>query len=176
MLRTLKDAMKNRTAAAAAIAVAVVFWIAMYALMVINVYEYSIWIYSDMNGYWYTVYSLALMTATAVLGGIFAGLLVYRYKLSRTFGKSNIFGERKHRPRLLGRASGLGGVVISFFASGCPTCGVLLFGLLGYPLGFMDLPFWGLELKIISLALLSISVFLMLRSIKKGVCRTDKKI
>ena len=54
---------------------------------------------------------------------------------------------------------------IGAFGVGCPTCGAFLFGLLGFPLALMYLPFRGLELQFLGVIILIISIYFTDKSI-----------
>lgn len=112
-----------------------------YYLTVFSVTGGSISTYADMNGFWYTVLTLGMSAAISVLFGVWIAIFSFR-----------------SRPGPLGFV----GTAIGAAATGCPTCGAPLLALVGLPLGLFGLPFWGLELKAISIILISASIWSML--------------
>lgn len=129
--------------------VSLVSFTILYYLMLYNVSQKSLEIFIQMNGLNYTFLSLILNVVIAVLIGTFVTLLNYRME-----SKNGIIGNI--------------GALIGGFSAGCPTCGAVLFSLIGFPLVLMSLPFRGLELKVLSIMILAVSVYLM--SLK--VCNT----
>jgi hypothetical protein len=127
-----------------------------YYLTVVNIYRHSIVLYAEMNGLIFTVLSLLLSLAMAVLFGAYLTWLVFRRDISKAGakGKSSV---------------GLSGALLGLAASGCPGCGAPILGLVGLPLGLLTLPFKGLEIKIISLGLLLLSIKLIADNIKKSL-------
>lgn len=124
-----------------AIAASVMAFAVSYYLTVSSVTGGSISTYADMNGFWYTALTLGMSAAISVLFGVWAALVS---SISKQ-GIPGFFGT------LLGAA-----------ATGCPTCGAPLLALVGLPLGLFGLPFWGLELKAVSVILISASIRSML--------------
>ncbi len=102
-----------------------------------------------------------LTLATVILFGVNVSLFVRNW---RFFGKPNIKNEA---------GTTLGGV-IGLFASACPTCGSLLLSAIGITSGLLAFPLAGLELKTLALILMSVSVWLSVRTMKKkchdGTC------
>lgn len=124
-----------------------------YYLTVINVSHKSLYFYAEMNGYIYTIITMFLAVIISVLLGLYASLLIFKVNL-----KSNLSsGDKK---------IGTIGTGIGIIASGCPSCGVPLLGLVGLPFGLASLPFRGIELKIMSIIFLLISIHYISRSIK----------
>lgn len=124
-----------------AVASALLAFALSYYLMVFNVTGGSISIYADMNGFWYTVLTLGMSAIISVLFGVWVALVAFTSK-----------------PGL----SGFLGTLVGAAATGCPTCGAPLLALAGFPLGLFYLPFWGLELKAISIILISASIWPMI--------------
>ena len=132
-----------------------------YYLTVVNVYHNDIFIYADMNGTGFTIVSLFLGVITSILLGLYIALFVFRRDIIKKMSIGN-------------NAATFSGTTIGILASGCPSCGVPLLGLVGFPLALYSLPFKGLELKILSIALLILGIYLILKSIKKSlVCNVD---
>ena len=132
---------------------AVFIFITSYILMVATVADKSLSIFIMMSGFLYTILQLFLLGVIAVLFGSFISLFVYRIQMVRKVsGKTGFFWT-------VGMTAGL-------FSAGCPTCGAVLFGLIGAPLALMYLPFEGLELKVLSIVLLFVSNYLMALSLE----------
>ncbi len=112
-----------------------------YYLTVLPVTGLSLEIYADMNGFWYTALTLGMSAIISVLFGVWAALVSFT-----------------SRPGV----SGFFGTLVGAAATGCPTCGAPLLALVGLPLGLFSLPFWGLELKALSVILISASIWPML--------------
>lgn len=159
MLNILFIVLKRKKYAIIAGVVAIVFVGISYYLTVNNVYKNSIVIFSQMNGVSFTVITLILGSVIAVLIGSHIALIIFR----RDIIKSKTVGNK---------VSGAGGAVVGILASGCPSCGVPLLGLIGLPLGLAALPFKGIELKVLSIIFLSLAIFLVSKSIRKNmVCQ-----
>lgn len=108
-----------------------------------------------MSGWNYTFTHLILLGIVSLLFGIYASLFFYRVNLVKCDEKrgwfSGIFGSS--------------GFIAGLFSAGCPMCGAVLFALFGAPLALMIFPFKGLELKILSIVLLSISIHILAKSL-----------
>jgi len=139
-IEILGIALKSK--AVIAVASASIFFVTSYYLSVMNVYQNSLEIYIQMNGFYYTIALLSLNAVIAVLIGVFVALIVYRIDVKKS-------------------GYGIGGSVIAAFSSGCPTCGAPLLSLLGFPLGLMALPLRGIEIKLISILMLLISIWII---------------
>jgi len=107
----------------------------------------------------YIVSSLGLSVLISVLFGIDIALIVYKFNLSKKMG-------------LKENSSSVLGIVGGALGSGCPICGATLLGLLGVSGGLAVLPFKGLGLKALSLALLLFSTYKVSESIFN--CKTCK--
>ncbi|TSC84236.1 MAG: hypothetical protein G01um101413_531 [Parcubacteria group bacterium Gr01-1014_13] len=126
-----------------------------YYLTIVNVAFHSFSILLQMDGPLFTTVSFALSLAISALFGIYLGLIFFRHDLMK--------GNKNAKAM----ASGLGGTIAGVVASACPTCGAPLLALFGAPLGLMALPFQGLEIKVVSILLLLLSVYLLAQSIEK---------
>ena len=150
------DALKNKWAIA--IISALLFFVLSYYLTVFTVFQYSLSIYIQMNGFYYTVVSMLLNVLISVLVGINTAILAYNIDMKKS-------------------VCSISGGAIAIFTSGCPTCGALLFSLLGYPLALMALPWKGLELKIVSIILLALYIQLITSNKKRlgatNACETS---
>lgn len=126
----------------------IMLFVLLYFLSVATVAGYSLGIYVVMNGFWYTVLTLILSIAIALFFGLYVSLLICKIKTAKKSGLSGFFG-----------------IVAGILSAGCPTCGSLVLGIFGAPLGLLFLPFKGIELKILSLILLAASVFLIAKNL-----------
>ena len=134
-----------------------------YYLMVKNVAFKSIAIYAEMSGFWYTAFSVIMSLIVAVMAGIYLALFLFRRAIIK---------EKKN----LGHATtSAGGVTTALIASGCPSCGAPVFALFGFPLALTSLPFRGLEIKLLSILLLSLAIYLLAENIQKNLtCNVAK--
>ncbi len=139
--------------------VAVAFASISYYLTVNSIYHKSIFVFAEMNGSLFTIVTLTLGAVIAILLGFHIALLVFR----RDIIKSRAMGDK---------VSSVGGATAGILASGCPSCGAPLLGLVGLPLGLVSLPFKGIELKLLSIILLSLAIFIVTKNIRKNlVCQ-----
>ncbi len=135
------------------LAVTALTFAGLYYLMVATTSGQRFEIFVLMNGVVYASLSLLASLAISVLLGTYAALTAFKFNALRKAGvKQN--------------ASSLAGVVAAVFGTGCPTCGSLVFGLFGAPLALLAMPFQGLELKVLSVALLAASVFTTSKSLE----------
>ena len=102
-------------------------------------------------------YSLTTI-ATVMLFGVNVALAVYLFRRTKRITIKDQSGT------ILGGAVGA-------FAAACPVCGAFLLSLIGVTGGLASLPFDGLELKIGSLALIILSLWLIIRRIKNPLCK-----
>lgn len=163
MFKVLLVILKKKKYALIALITAIVMVGFFYYLTVINVYHKSILIYAEMNGSWFTIISVILSIITAALFGSYIALLVFRREVVKARALAN-------------KATGFSGAAVGIVASGCPSCGVPILGLIGLPLGLFSLPLKGIELKIISVGFLLLSIHLISKNIKKnlaGQCSVD---
>jgi len=98
--------------------------------------------------------------ATVILFGVNVALAVYLYRRTKTLTMQDQSGT------VIGGAVGA-------FAAACPVCGAFLLSLIGVTGGLATLPFKGLEIKVISLALIILSLCLVARRIKRPICKDD---
>lgn len=103
---------------------------------------------------------IILTLASIALFGINASLLVYRW---RKFG----------RPKLKSQAGTGGGSVVGIAAAACPVCGSVLLSAIGITGGLAAFPLGGLELKLLSVALLALPIWFTRRAMKKMECCVD---
>ncbi len=134
-----------------------------YALMVWNITGKSLSAYATMSGWIFTLSSLFLSLVISLLSGIYLALFLVRRRLVQSKDVKN-------------KLSSAGGTAIGLFASGCPTCGAPLFALFGAPLALFSLPFQGLELKVLSIVLLWLAIYLLVENIRKQlVCKVESQ-
>lgn len=96
---------------------------------------------------------LFLLFLTALLTGINLTLVFQRLALLQSSGKLHI---------VVGGSS-----ILGIVGSGCAACGLPILALLGLSGGVVYLPFRGTELSTIAVVLLSMSLYLMVRSNKQ---------
>ena len=93
-------------------------------------------------------------------GGINIALVVYNIKTQKTMNLKK------------GGSSAIFGGALTAFTPGCPACTTSLTAVLGIVGGLAIFPLQGLELKFISIAALSFSIWWAMRSINKASCCT----
>ena len=108
----------------------------------------------------YMVVSIGLTLLVAILGGINIALVVYNIKTQKTMNLKK------------GGSSAIFGGALTAFTPGCPACTTSLTAVLGIVGGLAIFPLQGLELKFISIAALSFSIWWAMRSINKASCCT----
>lgn len=103
------------------------------------------------------IMAIVTMAATSVLGGINVALVVFKMR----------------RSRMMNHASNTGAVLggaLSAFTPGCPACTAPLAVILGAVGGMAIFPMQGLELKLVSLAVLLFSTYWITRSLQSRSC------
>lgn len=166
MFKILLSILKKKKYVIVALIVTIAMGAISYYLTVVNVYHNSIFVYADMSGTLFTITSLVLSAIIAVLLGFHVALLVFRH---------DIIKAREIRNKV----ASFGGAMTGILASGCPSCGAPLLGLIGFPLALWSLPFKGLELKVLSVGFLVLAIFLISKNIKKNLvsqCSTNTEI
>ncbi|HIH21544.1 MAG: hypothetical protein J4478_02055 [Candidatus Diapherotrites archaeon] len=162
VLKNIGKVLGRKNYALIAIITSVVSAILLYYLMVFNVAFKSLSIFIEMNGLAFTYISIVSIAAIAILFGINTSLLAFKLKRMKKAGSKR-------------GIAGIFGGVVGAFASGCPTCGSVVFAvLIGNPLTLFYLPFWGLELKALSIILLAISIFMLASRIDEKACKKCK--
>jgi len=141
------------------IATSIILFVILYFLTLITTTNQSMEIFIMMNGLSYTISTFFLLAVISILFGIYVPLVVYSIRI-----------KTKNRTK---NAVGIGGFIVGLFSVGCPMCGAFLFGLFGAPLALFFLPFQGLELKVLSILLLSVSIYLISTSLIS--CKKAKK-
>ena len=110
----------------------------------------------------YIAASIGLTLLVAILGGINIALVVYNIKTQKTMNLSK------------GGSSAIFGGALTAFTPGCPACTTSLTAVLGIVGGLAIFPLQGLELKFVSIAALSFSIWWAMRNINKVSCCTMK--
>ena len=131
-----------------------VSFLVMYKFTMLTVANQSLEIFIMMSGVNYTFLDLFVTAIIALLFGVFVSLFVYKFVLVRQISKTGILGSI--------------GLAVGLFSLGCPTCGAFFFMLIGMPLALMYLPWGGMELKVLSIAFLVVSNYLIVRGMTKG--------
>ncbi|MDD2871084.1 MAG: hypothetical protein PHS49_03765 [Candidatus Gracilibacteria bacterium] len=111
-------------------------------------------------GYNFYLTELSFDILIAILFGLFVGSTVY---------KMNYFSKTDKKNTILGGIGGFFGVLIT----GCPACSITLASYLGLASIISVFPFYGMELKVLSLALLLYVVYDTLKSLE--VCKVKIK-
>ena len=155
LLQIFLPILKRKKYAIIALASAILMAALSYYLTIVNVAFHSFSILLQMDGWIFTTASFGLSLLISILFGIYIALLIFRRDLIK---------ESKNPKAVI---SGVGGTVASILASGCPTCGAPLFAFFGAPLALMSLPLQGLEIKILSVLLMLLSIYLLANSINK---------
>ena len=109
----------------------------------------------------YMIASITLTVIVAVLAGINIALVAYNIKTQRNKNMKN------------GTSAILGGALTAF-TPGCPACTTSLSAVLGIVGGLAIFPLQGLELKFVSIAALSFSIWWAMRNINKANCCSMK--
>jgi len=108
----------------------------------------------------YIAASIGLTFVVAILGGTNIALVVYNIKTQKTMNLKK------------GGTSAIFGGALAAFTPGCPACTTSLTAVLGIVGGLAIFPLQGLELKFISIAALSFSIWWAMRNINKASCCT----
>jgi len=134
--------------------VSIIIFIIFYFLTLATTTDQSLSIFIMMNGFWYMLSTFFLLGIAAVLFGLYVMLLIFKIK-----------NKTKNLKRKVSGLFGASGLITGLFSAGCPMCGGFLFGIFGAPLALFFLPFKGLELRVLAILLLSLSVYLISRSL-----------
>lgn len=147
--------LKRKKYAMIAVGSALVFGGLSYYLTVANVAFKSLFVLMEMDGPYFTGFSLFLSLIISVMFGVYLALFFFRREIIKNESVAKT------------SALGVGGTIASVIASGCPTCGAPFLAFFGAPLGLLALPFRGLEIKVLSIILLSFSIYLLAQSIER---------
>ena len=157
---TVKDILRQKTFAFIAIASGAILGIVYYFLTLSSAVNHNL--VSLVVSTEYLAASIGLTSAVAILGGINIALVVYNIKTQRMNlqkgGTSAIFGG-----------------ALAAFTPGCPACTTSLTAVLGIVGGLAIFPLQGFELKFVSIAALSFSIWWAMRNINKASCCTMEK-
>jgi|SRR3989344_2615913 len=134
-------------------------FVILYYFLVAKVAYNSIWISVMMSGPLFITLSIITILITSTISGILFSMLLFKFSLYNQIIGNGLFG-------FIGSG-------ISAFGVGCPTCGAVLFGLIGMPLALMSLPFGGIELQVFGILILIASIYFIGKSIN-GVCKLEK--
>lgn len=133
------------------------FFLGIYTL--VDSFNMSYASMAETYGVFLPIVNIALNIVMALLSMTMMGLTTAQFQLS---GK-----ESK------GSNLSFASVFFGILTYGCTPCVISFFATLGITFTVMALPFAGLPYKFISLALLIIGVFWVVRSIKTSTCRVD---
>ena len=151
----ISDILREKTFACVAIVSGFVLGIVYYFLTLSGAVNHNL--VSLVVSPEYLIASIGLTLVVAVLGGINIALIVYNIKMQRMNlqkgGSSAIFGG-----------------ALAAFTPGCPACTTSLTAVLGIVGGLAIFPLQGLELKFVSIAALSFSIWWAMRNINKTSC------
>ncbi len=161
-INVIRQIYKNKKYFYITLIVAIISFIVFYKLTLATIADNSLKIFIAMSGYNYTYFTLLSFVIISVLFGIYLSVFIYRFKLIK------LMKEKKGTS--IGFIGYLG-LIAGVFGAGCPTCGSVVFALVGAPLALMYLPFRGLELRLLSIVILLVSIYLLTRSLYKcDVC------
>ena len=155
---TIKDILRQKTFAFIAIASGAILGIVYYFLTLSSAVNHNL-VFLVVSPE-YLAASIGLTSAVAILGGINIALVVYNIKTQKTMNLKK------------GGTSAIFGGALTAFTPGCPACTTSLTAVLGIVGGLAIFPLQGLELKFISIAALSFSIWWAMRSINKASCCT----
>jgi len=155
---TVKDILRQKSFGSIAIISGVLLGLAYYFLTLSSAVNHNL--VTLVVSTEYLVASIGLTLVVAVLGGINIALVVYNIKTQKTMNLKK------------GGSSAIFGGALTAFTPGCPACTTSLSAILGIVGGLAIFPLQGLELKFISIAALSFSIWWAMRSINKASCCT----
>ena len=110
----------------------------------------------------YMTASITLTVIVAVLAGINIALVAYNIKTQRNKNIKN-------------STSAILGGALTAFTPGCPACTTSLSAVLGIVGGLAIFPLQGLELKLVSIAALTFSIWWAMRNINNATCCVMKE-
>lgn len=110
---------------------------------------------------YYASLSVALTLGICIAFGVNIAFMVYRWR---------VYGS----PFSVKNSTSSGaGAFLGLVASACPICGTTILSAIGVVGGLSVLPFQGLELKIVSFALMLLPLLFMWRDMKKELCTSE---
>ncbi len=128
----------------------------LYYLMVAKVADQNLRVAIMMSGAEYITLTIVGIFLISGLFGIYISLLVFKIVMQYALGVKGIFGAF--------------GSLVGAFGVGCPTCGAVLFGLIGFPLALTYFPFRGMELMFVGVLVMMFSIYLI--SVNLVSCKT----
>ncbi len=155
---TVKDILRQKSFGSIAVISGVLLGLAYYFLTLSSAVNHNL--VTLVISTEYIAASIGLTFVVAVLGGINIALVVYNIKTQKTMNLKK------------GGSSAIFGGALTAFTPGCPACTTSLSAILGIVGGLAIFPLQGLELKFISIAALSFSIWWAMRSINKTSCCT----
>ena len=158
---TVKDILKQKTFAMIAVISGLILGIVYYFLTLEMALSHMTTEIELMP--LYMAGSISLTGIVAVLAGINIALVAY-----------NIKTQRAKNMKKSGTGAILGGALTAF-TPGCPACTTSLSAVLGIVGGLAIFPLQGLELKLISIAALTFSIWWAMRNINKATCCVMKE-
>lgn len=172
LAQIILSVLKRKKYATIAIILAILMAVISYALTIISVAKHSLITLIQMDGVMFTIVSLILSLIISILFGAHISLSIFRRNLFKNEkdAKNTLsgIGEMAGTGAITGMG-GVGGTFTGMLATACPSCGAPILGLFGAPLALMSLPFHGLEIKVLSIIILIVSAYLLLRSIEKRI-------
>lgn len=118
-----------------------------------------------LGGMWTAMsgFGLTMLIIVALLTGANLTLIAQRIIKLHSFGKLQLVAG--------------GSSLLGFIGSGCAACGLPILALLGLSGSVIYLPFGGMELSVVSAALLLMSLYLMIKSdSKKEICEVVSEL
>ena len=155
---TVKDILRQKSFGSIAIISGVLLGLAYYFLTLSSAVNHNL--VTLIVSTEYLVASIGLTLVVAVLGGINIALVVYNIKTQKTMNLKK------------GGSAAIFGGALTAFTPGCPACTTSLSAILGIVGGLAIFPLQGLELKFVSIAASSFSIWWAMRSINKASCCT----
>ncbi|MEK6935604.1 MAG: hypothetical protein AABW67_02365 [Nanoarchaeota archaeon] len=131
----------------------ILLFLVLYLLTLATTTDHRLSIFIMMNGLGYAISTFFLLFVISLLFGIYVCLFAYKIR-------KNLRGKK-----IISIFGGSGGFIVGIFGAGCPMCGSVIFALFGAPLALFFMPFKGLELRVLSILILSVSVYLISRNI-----------
>ena len=111
-----------------------------------------------LSGNNYTYLTLLTFLVISLLFGIYLSVVVYKFQL-----KKSAIKNKKGFMGLIGFIGPLAGVL----GVGCVTCGPVILTFIGAPLALTYLPYHGVELRILAIAILLVSIYIISQSLVK---------
>ena len=134
-----------------------VFFLSIYTL--VDSFNMSYASMAETYGLFLPIVNIGMNIVMALLSMTMMGLTTAQFQLSGIESK--------------GSNLSFASVFFGILTYGCTPCVISFFATLGITFSVIALPFAGLPYKFISLALLIIGVFWVVRSIKTSTCRVD---